>query len=81
MRRIIENTNVQEFKREVISNWNDQEKNFRKELVLEMNFQRMGKISSLVNEEQKNFCWKTWAVERNGAQKVRERAVCRKQNV
>lgn len=80
MRRIIESTNVQEFKREVICNWNDEE-NFRKELVLEINFQRMGKISSLMNGEQKNFCWKTWAVERNGAQKVREIAVCGKQNV
>lgn len=36
----------------------------------------MGKISSLMNGEHKNFCWKTWAVERNGAQKVRKRAVC-----
>lgn len=79
MKRTIESTNVWEFKREIAHNWNDQE-NFRKELVLEMDFQRMGKISSIMNREQKNFCCKPWATERNGAQKVRER-VCGKQNV
>ena len=68
-RRIIKSTSVQKFKGKIVFTWDDQE-DFQKELVLEMNLQRVTKISSITNGEGKHFWWETQAEERDETTKL-----------